>query len=252
MISKSKAASQVLLQSQPNFRDLGGIVTNNGKKIRTGLIFRSGDLHSISDEDVAKLEEIGLATIIDFRSEREREWRPDKKIRTVRNIYHMTIPDAVRDQATEFLKQNDLISLESLLIDEYRRMVTEHRKEFAALLNLIANTDDLPLVFHCAAGKDRTGLAAIFLLTALGVSMDLILEDYYSTNGYNAGYAEKMISRIKESGYNGELMRPMLEVRKDYLDAALHEIEHRYGGLSTYLTETLNVDIVKLKNRYLI
>jgi len=252
MISKSKATSQVLLQCQPNFRDLGGIIAKNGHKIKPGLLFRSGDLHSISDEDVAKLEEIGLATIVDFRSEREREWRPDKKIRTVRNIYHMTIPDAVRDQATEFLKRNDLGGLESLLIDEYRRMVTEHRKEFADLLNLIANTDDLPLVFHCAAGKDRTGLAAIFLLTALDVSMDLSLEDFYATNGYNAGYAEKMIGRIKEKGYNGELMRPMLEVRKEYLDAALHEIEHRYGGLSTYLTETLNADIRKLKNRYLI
>ena len=92
MISKSKATSQVLLQCQPNFRDLGGIIAKNGHKIKPGLLFRSGDLHSISDEDVAKLEEIGLATIVDFRSEREREWRPDKKIRTVRNIYHMTIP----------------------------------------------------------------------------------------------------------------------------------------------------------------
>jgi protein-tyrosine phosphatase len=252
MISNTKTTTSYFLPSQPNFRDLGGIVTKNGQKIKPGLLFRSGDLHSVSDEDVAKLEEIGLATIVDFRSEREREWRPDKKIRTVRNIYHMTIPDAVRDQATEFLKRNDLSGLESLLIDEYKRMITEHRREFADLLNLIANTNDLPLVFHCAAGKDRTGLAAIFLMSALGVSIEMILEDYYSTNGYNAGYAEKMIGRIKENGYNGELMRPMLEVRKEYLDAALNEIELRYSGLTTYITKILNADIGKLKNRYLV
>ena len=241
----------ILLQSQPNFRDLGGIVTKDGRKLKSGLIFRSGDLHSLSDEDIRLLEKIGLATIIDFRSERERTWRPDKLISTVKNIYHITIPDAVRDLATEYMEQNNVEGLESLLISEYRRMVNIQHKRFAEFMNILATTDDLPLVFHCAAGKDRTGLAAIFLLTALGVRNSVILDDYYATNRYNEKYAEKMIGKIKEMGLKGDLMRPMLEVRPEYLEAALDEIDNEFEGIDNYIKNVLKADVNSLKNRFL-
>jgi protein-tyrosine phosphatase len=241
----------MILISQPNFRDLGGIITKDGKKIKHGLIFRSGDLHSISDEDITKLEETGLATIIDFRSERERGWSPDKMIKTVRQTLNITIPDAVRDLATEYMEQNNLAGLESLLISEYRRMVNHHRMKYAEFLGILATTVDLPLVFHCAAGKDRTGLAAIFFLTALGVDKTVILDDYYATNRYNEGYAEKMIGKIKEMGLNGDLMRPMLEVRPEYLHAAMDEIDSEFGGIENYVRYTLLADVDRLQSRYL-
>jgi protein-tyrosine phosphatase len=251
MNTEAQTSTEFLLKSQLNFRDLGGIKAKEGKKIKPGLIYRSGDLHSISDEDILKLEEIGLATIIDFRSERERTWRPDTIIRTVRQTLNITIPDAVRDLATEYLEQNNLPGLESLLVSEYRNMVNRHRHEFGEFLEVLATTDHLPLVFHCAAGKDRTGLASIFLLKALGVSWNVILDDYFSTNRYNEYYTEKMIVKINGKGLNGDLMRPMLEVRPEYLDAALDEIEVHFGGLDSYVRNTLKAEVEKLQKRFL-
>jgi protein-tyrosine phosphatase len=141
--------------------------------------------------------------------------------------------------------------LETLLIDVYITMVNDNQREYKEFFNILAHTHHLPVLFHCAAGKDRTGLASLFLLTALGVDMKLILEDYYSTNIHNLEYSNKIIEKINEMGLNGELMRPMMEVREEYLNAALGEIDLKYGGLNTFLTEILKADIVTLKERYL-
>ena len=251
MIFETKNPSPFLLKSQPNFRDMGGILTVDGKKIRPGLIFRSGDLHSLADEDIMTLEQNGLSTVIDFRSEREREWRPQKTIRSVKKVYKLIIPDVVREIATGYLEQNNLTGLESLLIDEYRRMVSENRREFSDFLSLLAGTAGLPLVFHCAAGKDRTGLAAIFFLTALGVSKEVAIKDYYATNSYIAAYTDKIVGKIKERGLNGEIMRPLLEVRPEYLNAAMDVIDTQFGGLNEYVVSELKADIERLRKRFL-
>ena len=162
------------------------------------------------------------------------------------------IPDLTREQATGYLATNNARGLETLLIDVYRTMVNDNQVEYKEFFNILANTSHLPILFHCAAGKDRTGLASLFLLTALGVDMKHILEDYYSTNIHNLEYSNKIIEKISEMGLNGELMRPMLEVREEYLNAALNEIDLKYGGLNAFLTETLDADIEKLKERYLV
>jgi len=252
MISGMKPTSPVLLQSQPNFRDLGGYPTTDGRKIKTGLLFRSGDLHSWTEEELQNLEKLNIGTIIDFRSDREREHRPDSVISSVKSIMNLVIPDITREQATEYLASGNARGLETLLIEVYITMVNDNQREYKEFFNILTQTHHLPILFHCAAGKDRTGLASLFLLTALGVDMKLILEDYYSTNIHNLEYSNKIIEKINEMGLKGELMRPMMEVREEYLDAALNEIDMKYGGLNTFLTETLKADIVTLKERFLI
>jgi protein-tyrosine phosphatase len=247
-----KTTIPYLVKSQPNFRDLGGFPAAGGKKIKYGLLFRSGDLHSWTNDDLKKLEEFKIATIIDFRSEREREYRPDSVISSVKSIMNLVIPDLSREQATEYLSANNARGLETLLVDVYRTMVNDNQQEYKEFFNILTHTRHLPILFHCAAGKDRTGLASLFLLSALGVDMKHILEDYYSTNIHNLEYSNKIIAKINQMGLNGELMRPMLEVREEYLNAALKEIDLKYGGLNAFLIETLNADILKLKKRYLI
>jgi protein-tyrosine phosphatase len=251
MISRIHNNSRFPLESQPNFRDMGGFPAADGKRIKSGLLFRSGDLHSWSDEDIKKLEQLKIATIIDFRSDRERENRPDNAVSSVKSIMNLVIPDHSRDQTAEYLAANNAEGLTTVLVEVYRSMVNDSQKEYKEFFNILTNTRHLPILFHCAAGKDRTGLASLFLLSALGVDMEHILEDYYSTNIYNGEYSNNIISRINQMGLNGELMRPMLEVRKEYLDAALNEIDLKYGGLNLFLTKTLEADIGKLKERYL-
>jgi protein-tyrosine phosphatase len=235
-----------------NFRDLGGIPTTDGQRIKPGLLFRSGDLFSLSDEDLLILETMKLAMVIDLRAGREIERRPDKKIATVKETIHIDIHDAARDKAEKFLEDNDAKGLETVLIGDYIRMVELHQADFKNFLNILAHTENLPLVYHCAAGKDRTGMATVFLLTALGVGPDNIWDDYMATNKFSGPYTEKIIKKVTETGMNGEILRPLLEVRKEYLEAALNLIDQKFGGLQNFVENILEADSARLRDKYLV
>jgi protein-tyrosine phosphatase len=242
---------QSIFTSQPNFRDLGGIQTMDGRKVKPGLLFRSGELHDFSPEEIRRLEEMKLTAIIDLRAQREINERPDRLVGTVKEVIHLGIHDAARDQAVKFLENNNAEGLENILTGDYIRMVRKHQPEFRRFLEILANTENLPLVYHCAAGKDRTGLATVFLMAALGVDIRQIREDYIATNEFVKFNAQKFILKVTELGLNGEILRPMLEVRMEYLDAALDEITRISGSLHDYVTGVLKADVLKLQERYL-
>ena len=242
---------QTILSTQHNFRDLGGIRVSDGRQIKPGLLFRSGDLYSLSDEDILKLEQMNLATIIDLRAGREIAQRPDKVVSTVIDLIHIDIHDAARDKAEKFLENNDAKGLETVLIGDYIRMVNIHQADFSKFLNILSTTENLPLVYHCAAGKDRTGMATVLLLVALGAGMEAIWKDYMATNDFCVISTEKIISKVKKSGLNGDLLRPLLEVREEYLNAALAEIDTQFGGLENYVVNVLNADVAGLREKYL-
>ena len=142
-----------VLFGQHNFRDLGGILANNGRKIRPGLLFRSGDLHSITDEDIKILTSLGLAMIIDFRSSREYEKRPNREIPGLREIKHLPIYDAPRDLAATYVEEGNEKGIEQLLIDEYERIILHYTAEYRQFLFEVAHNPNIPLVFQCSAGK---------------------------------------------------------------------------------------------------
>jgi protein-tyrosine phosphatase len=240
-----------LLSSQPNFRDLGGIPSRTGKTVRPGLIFRSGDLFNLSPEDTAILEDVGLRTIVDFRSDREILKRPDAPNAGLKNYLHFPIEDAAREKAMQLFNERNADGLKNLLVEDYRRMVTDHADAFRDFFSAIENPDNLPLVFHCAAGKDRTGLAAWFLLAALDVPGEVIREEYLATNVFSKSFADKIVKKTSENGFNGEIIRPLLEVRDEYINAALEVIEERYGGMNRFLEVDLQVNAEKLKKIFL-
>lgn len=242
---------KTIIETQPNFRDLGGIPTLDGHKLKSGIIYRSGDLHSISDEDILILEKLELALIIDLRARREIEKRPDKRISTVKEIIHIPIHDTARDAAEKYFENTDATALEILLIGDYRRMINDHIDEFRKFFHVLSSTDHFPLVFHCTAGKDRTGLATVFLLFALGVGFSDIWKDYLDTNRYALATTDKIIRKVSKNGKNGEILRPLLEVRETYLNAALEQIEMSYGNLEIFLRNALHVDFSLLRLRFL-
>jgi protein-tyrosine phosphatase len=241
-----------LLSGQHNFRDLGGIAANDGKNIAPGLLFRSGDLHSITDADVKTLERLDLKLIIDFRSPREYDKRPNREIPGVRETIHIPIHDAPRDLAATYVEENNEAGLQKLLITEYERIILHYTSEYRLFLHEVAQNPNVPLVFQCSAGKDRTGLATIFLLTALGVEMKEILKDYYLTNIFAQAHAREIIGILNNDGHNGELMRPLLEVRQEYLDAAFSAINTNFGSLEKYVFGELNAEPEVLRSRFLV
>jgi protein-tyrosine phosphatase len=240
-----------ILEGQHNFRDLGGLPAGNGFVTRHGLIYRSGDFSSLTDKDIAVLENIGLTRIIDFRSERERMKRPNRLIPSVRETIHLSINDSSREKAMEYFARNDAASLENVLINDYRRIIQENQEEYRQFLSELAFSPHLPVVFHCAAGKDRTGLAAVFLLTALGVDFDSVFDDYVASVIHNAALTAKLINKINARGHNGETIRPLLEVKKEYLDAALDEIRENNGDLHGFVVNNLQADVARLQERFL-
>jgi protein-tyrosine phosphatase len=240
-----------ILQCQPNFRDMGGIMTVDGRKIRRGLIFRSGDFNGLSDGDLLRMEELNIKTIVDFRSSREREKRPDRLAKSVKQIIHLEIHDEARDTAAAYFAADDASGLESVLIGDYARMVTMYLPEFRQFFEVLSDKSNLPLVFHCAAGKDRTGLAAVFFLTALGVSMPVVWDDYLASNRYQKDYTEKAIGRIRESGLNGDILRPLFEVRREYLQAALDRISQEYPKPEYFAASALGAQPGVLRGIYL-
>jgi protein-tyrosine phosphatase len=205
----------------------------------------------LNGTDVRKLESIGLAVVIDFRSDREIKSHPSCSISTVKETLRIAIHDAARDLAMSFLEKNDAPGLEKLLVSDYRRIIRDDSPGFREFFRIMKQATEFPLVYHCAAGKDRTGIASVLFLTALGVDAETVRNDYFLSNERLKAYADKLILKVTENGMNGEILRPMMEVRPEYLDAAFNEIDQRFGGMDNYLGRILDADIELLKNKYL-
>ena len=239
------------LENQHNFRSLEGIQTKSGRKFRKNKVYRSGSLNKLSEADIRRLEEIGLALVIDFRSDREVELFPSELIPSVKNTLRITIRDEARDRAMELLERNDAEGMERILVTDYRRLIRDDSSAFADFFRAIEQATEFPLVYHCAAGKDRTGIATVLLLLVLGVDMETVKHDYFRSNIYLKAFTDRLIRKINEDGRNGEIIRPMMEVRPEYLEAALDEIEQSFGGMEAYLRDVLKVDSELLKATYL-
>ena len=170
----------------------------------------------------------------------------------MKETLRITIPDLARDMALNFLEMNDAEGLDKLLVSDYRRMKSrDDSSGFRKFFRILEQAEEFPLVYHCAAGKDRTGIASVLLLTALGVDMETVRKDYFLSNDKLKAYADKLIRKVTENGKNGEILRPMMEVRPEYLQAAFDEIDQGFGGMKNYLGRILDIDIELLKNKYL-
>ncbi|MCI1986828.1 MAG: tyrosine-protein phosphatase [Lactobacillus sp.] len=238
-----------------NFRDLGGYRTKAGQTLRTHKLIRSGRLNELSPRDQAYLADYGLKVDVDFRSPQERTSAPDQLPTGV--AYHFTPVFPVDEtKASADAEQLRRQALAKDPLGGFRNMVNTYTdivlqasaqkayREFFDLL--LANDDaDSALLFHCSAGKDRTGMGAVYLLTALGVDPVTIRQDYLASNNYLLGESERMVNNVRQAGGSPALIastRSLGSVANEYLDSALMTIDARFGSLDHYLTTTLGVD----------
>ncbi|WP_295937862.1 tyrosine-protein phosphatase [uncultured Alistipes sp.] len=233
-----------------NYRDMGGMKTSNGKFVKWGKLFRADEMKSLTESDLTYLAGIPIVSVVDFRSMGEVEEAPDVLPESVKTIHYLSVnagnipfDDGIYrltpDQAIAMLKEvNEILVTDANTIAQY--------KEFFRLLQ---NSGDVPLVYHCTSGKDRTGMAAALILSALGVDEEAIYEDYLLSNVY----LEKKNSRILQ--YLPDVLKPtvqnLLGVRKEYLQAGIDRIKKDHGSVENYLTKVLNVDIAKFRRMYL-
>ncbi|MFF4545837.1 tyrosine-protein phosphatase [Streptomyces sp. NPDC001435] len=235
-----------------NFRDVGGLPTVDGRRVRYGVLFRSGHLAHATDKDTEFLSSLGLHTIFDFRNAADQKLEgPDVALPGVRNV-NMPLSDPA--DGTEFWKMvrdGNLDQLRGILADgkaanrmitSYRRMVKERTAEHSRVLHALVE-DSVPALMHCAAGKDRAGLSIAVTLLAVGVDREAILADYLESNAKHRRYKVRR-SGSAESAYTPEVMEllsPLFEARTEYLAAAFETVEETWGTVDVYLEQGLGL-----------
>ena len=222
----------MLVTSVPNLRDLGGLVGAGGRRIAPGKLFRSSHLHALTPDDEPALAALGIRTVVDFRGVNERQVALSRGLRPGIDELHLPIEPRGLGALREMRKAGtvDESAVVELMHNAYRRFVLQHSPVFAALLARLQEPAALPLVFHCTAGKDRTGMAAVLILLALGVSREAIVADFLISN---------------ERWQPTETTRDwtvLSRVRADYLDTAFVTMTAQWGSLDAYLAEALNLD----------
>jgi protein-tyrosine phosphatase len=250
---------EITLEGTFNFRDLGGMMTEDGRRIKQGMLFRSGNLSLLTAADIEALKGLGIKTICDLRDHDEVTNHPDPAMEGVKwnHIPLMNDEAAVR-QAGDIIKFEDkLINSKpgEMLLNMNREMVGK-TVAFEKIFRILLQEPGKPLLFHCMAGKDRTGAVAALILSALGVSRELIEADYLYTN--NA--LDVMEKSFEKIGYafpehiDRDVVLAMYEARVEYIRAFFDEIEEKYGNVETYLVTGVGLEqeaIRKLKEALL-
>lgn len=239
-----------LLDAQPNFRDLGGSPTAGGSLVATGEVYRSGELSSLTDADLGRLEELGIRTVVDLRSEREAALLPDRLPASVTYVSLPLLPGDNGSAVERFLQTFDPADFPPWDV-LYRTLVRKHTAVLASLIRLVADRDSRPLVFHCGTGKDRTGIAAALLLSMLGVTRVDVEADYLRSNSYlgprRHEIMDRWVSRLKETGIevnpeSTEQLQQMLLVEPSYLAAAWDEMVVLGGSVDGYIKNSLGIE----------
>lgn len=226
-----------------NFRDLGGYQTKDKYTVKWGKIFRSDDLALLTTADLTYLSSIPLVKIIDFRSTDEINSAPDKLPHSLKQHIELSIsPGNLSDWTQLNAKEVDdsMMMLNTMLVSD-----TAYIKQFRTMFTLLQDpSQNVPLLYHCTAGKDRTGMATALILYALGVDDETIMEDYLLSNQY---ILEKFTIYIEAKP---ELMG-LFSVKKNFLQAGLDTIITEHGSIENFLTEQLKVNLAKFRQLYL-
>ncbi|MEU0391533.1 tyrosine-protein phosphatase [Streptomyces sp. NPDC006208] len=235
-----------------NFRDVGGLPTVDGRRVRYGRLFRSGHLANATASDAAFLSGLGLHTIFDFRNAADQKLEgPDVELPGVRNVNMPLSDPADGAEFWKMVREGNLDQLKSILADgkaagrmsaSYRMIIKERTGEHSRVLHALAE-DSVPALMHCAAGKDRAGLSIAVSLLAVGVDRDAIEADYLKSNDPHRRYQvrRKDNSPAAMSPEVMELLAPLFDARAEYLAAAFETIEETWGGTERYLSEGLGL-----------
>lgn len=242
----------VALEGGHNFRDIGGYSTADGQMVARGLVYRSGTMSELTDGDHAVLEDLGLQLVCDFRSTGERTRRPSRfssipSFEIWCRDYDLSGGDLLMAMRHPNADAN---SSRRLMIETYRTLVYEQAPSYAELFRRIAS-GPLPLVFHCSAGKDRTGIAAALLLDLLGVSRQDIVDDYLLSDLFFARGCELVAKDPlgdQLSTIAKEVWEPVMRADADYIQAMFETMETRHGSTTQFLREELGLtdDIIEL------
>ena len=252
----SQLTRVLALKGGRNFRDLGGYQTQDGHSVKWGKLYRSGALHKLTDADYEKLKDLHIATIVDFRATKERntdvtDWKAGP-------INHLTWDynmDFDTSAFAELFKKGKVTEqdMENLMAHMYPGIVDSQKAHYQAMFAQLVKSDDA-LLFHCSAGKDRTGIAAALILTALGVDRETIEQDYIlsedvlkmsdlmsSNQDHQADPMYAALARLPKPA-----LQALMGTRTSYIRAAFAKMEQESGSVENYIREQLKVSDVQV------
>jgi len=260
------------LKNVVNARDIGGYVTTDGRMVKRGMLIRSASLATASDSDLATLAALPVVKVIDFRTEFEKK---GKENRILPKADYLNLPIQPVDNGETpaeiaKLKTFDISKIimfaafnekaKTIAREMYPLMVTrpDCQQQFAAFLREVVDTPEGAVFFHCTQGKDRTGLASAYLLSALGVDRETVIADFDKTNQVYAHDVRKYCRRVKFFGGREEeqtVVKSFIGANTENFIRTLDLINAEYGSMDAYLRNVLGVtdaDFEILRERYLL
>jgi len=258
------------LKGQPNFRDLGGYRTSDGRTVKHGLVFRSGELPRLTDDDVSQLRKLGIKTVISFLTDDEIMARGEDRL--PKGVKMVRLPIVGGDEGgglagviLEARQKADFSEVPVELNPEiHRLLITEGREQYASLLRELADSEKQPLAFHCSHGVHRTGTAAAILLSALGVPWESVRKDYLLSNEYRQAEVERRRKQLRDQAAKNQGIPPeqvdmtnidaFYILQTSYIDASLEEAVKQYGSMENYIRRGLGIEdelVDQLRSRLL-
>jgi protein-tyrosine phosphatase len=237
----------VRIEGVPNFRDIGGYRTADGRRVRWGQVYRSGTLHGLTEDALVYLEQLQIKLICDLRTEDEMTSEPDRVPQGTKYVRLSVHSQRSKSESSRQLRAL-LINppyLGKLMLEAYTKtMMDENAQSIGGALRGLAEADHLPAVIHCTAGKDRTGITIALLLLVLGVPEEVVIADYSLSNLYYEAVREvvkELVKPLMRLGVTMDDMYPLLIANPETLRAALVYLREKYGSVEAYLRDKAGI-----------
>jgi protein-tyrosine phosphatase len=262
-VAQREAHRLLNFQGIANFRDLGGYRTGDGKQVKWGTLYRAGTFTGSSDTDLRNLQQLNLVTLIDFRSSGEKEEEPNRLPDPAgfSVVEIPTLDDGNKALVGEVMERIDSGNFEGFdpnlaMIKANRQFASSFTPQFRQFIHTVLDADGAPVVWHCSAGKDRTGFAAAILLRILGVPPDVVMQDYLASREHAlaARRSQLLLLRVFKGEEAADKLAVMMGVEEAWLEAAFEEIDARWGSFDNYVSEGLELssaDVARLRNNLL-
>ena len=239
------AERRLPVEGSYNMRDLGGYPTSDGRLLKWGMLIRSDDLYALQPQGAQYLASVPIDTVVDFRAAEETAEAPDRNLPAYIQRIHLPITPGRLNDTASYMNATES-EADAMMHAMYGELVTsgEAVSCFRRFFEILHEPSSKGVLFHCSAGTDRTGMAAAFLLSALGVPEHIITEDYMVSNSMLEGKYDWYTDQYPQ-------LKPMFIVRREFLHTAFDTITARYGSVHDFLTGTIGIRPETLRKKYL-
>ncbi|MGG2200165.1 tyrosine-protein phosphatase [Paenibacillus validus] len=236
-----------------NFRDIGGLATADGRRMKAGVLFRSDDLSRLTLQDLDKLNQYGLKLICDLRTPDERQKKPDRLPPTVglRTVHIPIYPFKEGEKLNQakligmLLRKSAKSEFDAFNRAFYQSIAHQSTTQIQEVISLLSERSNMPALIHCTAGRDRTGYLSALIQLLVGVPMSTVLDEYELTNAYFQPRVRPFIRFMRWVTLfqiPPERFEDLLVVKREYLVRVLEEVVQTHGSMDRYVADVCGID----------